>query len=481
LRHKEANSHWDARTDVIVVGSGFAGLSAAIEARITGSNVLVLEKTKGYGGNSVISDGVMAAAGTELQKNADILDSADRMAEDMLRAGLGLNQADLVRTVAERSLEAFRWTIDFLGMVYQNRVDQFGGHSVPRCYTPLRRSGAQYIRPMIDKAKALGIAIKTRACLETIVRNDAGRVCGVAVRQRHSDAGAGERQWIQARRAVVLAAGGFANDIAFRSAQDPRLTAAVGSTNKTCTTAEALQEAMRIGALPVHLSWIQLGPWACPDEKMYGVGPDFASYVAFPYGIMVNPATGRRIVNELADRKTRADAILAVGHPCICMTDQNGVAQSGHDIDHCLRRGVVKAFENPEALAAGYDMPCDTFLNTLKIFNQGAARGRDDLFGKPILAGAGPLESPPFFAMRTFPKVHHTMGGVLIDPRAQVLDLQRTPIAGLYAAGEVAGGIHGACRLGSCAITDCLVFGRIAGQNAGRHPRQSPAFPSNRV
>ena len=134
---------------MIVVGSGFAGLSAAIEARITGSNVLVLEKTKGYGGNSFISDGVMAAAGTELQKNADILDSADRMAEDMLRAGLGLNQADLVRTVAERSLEAFRWTIDFLGMVYQNRVDQFGGHSVPRCYTPLRRSGEIRFLPMV--------------------------------------------------------------------------------------------------------------------------------------------------------------------------------------------------------------------------------------------------------------------------------------------------------------------------------------------
>ncbi|RLB99320.1 MAG: flavocytochrome c [Deltaproteobacteria bacterium] len=461
---------WDRQTDVVVVGSGLAGLAAAIEARIAGSDVLVLEKMKGYGGNSAISDGVMAAAGTALQRRAGIVDSADRMAEDMRRAGLGLNQADLVHTVAQRSVEAFRWTIDFLGMTYQKRVDQFGGHSVPRCYTPLRRSGSQYIRPMLDKAAQLGVAIRNRTCLETIVRDTDGRVCGVAVRQGRStsDAGPGERVWIRARRAVVLATGGFANDIAFRTAQDPRLSAAVGSTNKTCTTAEALREAMRIGAMPVHLSWIQLGPWACPDEKMYGVGPDFASYVAFPYGILVNPDTGRRIVNELADRKTRADAILAVGHPCISMTDQNGVVHSGHEIGHCLRRGVVQSFESLEALAAYYDMPRDAFLDTVRAFNQGAAKREDGLFGKPILAGAGPLETPPFYAMRTFPKVHHTMGGVLIDTRARVLDLQRAPIEGLYAAGEVAGGIHGACRLGSCAITDCLVFGRIAGQNAGR-------------
>ena len=106
--------------------------------------------------------------------------------------------------------------------------------------------------------------------------------------------GCGSAKTIKARKAVILAAGGFANDIDLRTGQDPRLTADVGSTNKHSTTGEALLEAMRIGAMPVHLSWIQLGPWTCPDEKGFGIGPDFASYVAFPYGIVVDPATGNR-------------------------------------------------------------------------------------------------------------------------------------------------------------------------------------------
>ena len=142
MNARSTTESWNGQADVIVVGSGLAGLAAAIEARTAGSDVLVLEKMKGYGGNSTISDGVMAAAGTDLQKKAGISDSPELLIKDMLRAGLHLNHLELVRTVAERSAEAFRWTIDFLGMTYQDRVDQFGGHSVPRCYTPLRRSGS---------------------------------------------------------------------------------------------------------------------------------------------------------------------------------------------------------------------------------------------------------------------------------------------------------------------------------------------------
>ncbi len=473
MTFRKTEQTWDDQADVVVVGSGFAGLAAAIEARAAGSNVLVIEKAKGYGGNSTISDGVMAAAGTDLQKKAGITDSPDLLAEDMLRAGLHLNQVELVRTVAEHSVEAFRWTIDFLGMTYQNRVDQFGGHSVPRCYTPLRRSGSQYIRPMLGKAKAMGVAFRTRIHLEALLQDEAGGVRGVAVGREDSlaESPAGGQRRILARRAVVLATGGFADDIAFRTAQDPRLGPDVGSTNKTGTTAQGLQAAMRIGALAVHLSWIQLGPWACPDEKFYGVGPDFASYIAFPYGILVDPHTGCRIVNELADRRTRADAILNAGHPCISMTDSSAVAVSGFRIDRCLKRGVVKAFDSLKGLAGNFDIPFEGLRETVAKYNQAVSGGLDPDFGKPILARALPIETPPFFAMRTFPKVHHTMGGVLIDTQARVLDLQRQPIAGLYAAGEVAGGVHGACRLGSCAITDCLVFGRVAGKNAARSPR----------
>ena len=311
--------------------------------------------------------------------------------------------------------------------------------------------------------------------LQKILLDSNGRISGVLVRDGYEyPAGTGgNAQSIKARQAVILATGGFANDIKLRTSQDPRLTAEIGSTNKHSTTGEALMEAMRIGAMPVHLSWIQLGPWGCPDEKGYGIGPEFASYIAFPYGIVVNPETGNRFVNELADRKTRADAILQVGKPCLGIADEQGVRAAGRQIERCLRKGVVKKFNRIPEIAAHYGIPLNALEDTVERFSEYVDQTMDQEFGKPILPQALPLRYPPYYCIRLWPKVHHTMGGVLINSQAQVLDLSLQPIKGFYAAGEVTGGIHGACRLGSCAIIDCLVFGRIAGQNAARQAAQS--------
>ena len=459
---------WDEETDVIIVGSGFAGLAAAIEAKKGGCSVVILEKMKGYGGNSTISDGVVAAAATRFQADIKISDTPQLMYADMLAAGLGLNQPELVRVLTEQSAETFQWTIDDLGVKYLDRVDQFGGHSVARCYTPHSRSGATIVKQLLQKVGMLGIKIRTKVFLQTILLDSRGKISGVLVRDgyKYPDSTSGEARYLKARKAIILATGGFANDIALRTSQDPRLTAEIGSTNKHSTTGEALMEAMRIGAMPVHLSWIQLGPWACPDEKGYGIGPDFASYIAFPYGLMVNPETGNRFVNELADRKKRADAILQVGQPCIGIADQAGIRASGRQIDRCLHKGVVQAFNHIQEIADRYHIPVHPLKMTIEQFNQYIDRGIDEDFDKPILSNAKPLKNPPYYCMRLWPKVHHTMGGVLINSQAQILDLSLKPISGFYAAGEVTGGIHGACRLGSCAIIDCLVFGRIAGQNA---------------
>jgi flavocytochrome c len=465
---KNPRQNWDEEADVIVVGSGFAGLAAAIEAREAGCSVIILEKMKGYGGNSAISDGGVAAAATQFQADFKIVDTPRLMYDDMLKAGLGLNHPELVRVLTERSAETFQWTIDVLGVKYLNRVDQFGGHSVARSYTTHSRSGSAIIKQQLQKVNDLGIRIRTRTLLQTILTESSERVSGVLVRDgyEHPDAATGTAKYIRARRAVILATGGFANDIAWRTSHDPRLTAEIGSTNKYSTTAEALREALRIGAMPVHLSWIQLGPWACPDEKGYGIGPDFASYIAFPYGIVVDPGTGNRFVNELADRKTRSDAILHAGQPCIGIADEGAIRVSGHRIEHCVRKGVVKKFNLIQEIADHYHIPVRPLQKTINRFNEYVDQGADRDFNKPILPNAQPLTHPPYYCIRLWPKVHHTMGGVLINAQAQVLDLSLRPIKGFYAAGEVAGGIHGACRLGSCAIIDCLVFGRIAGKNA---------------
>jgi len=458
---------WDESADVVVVGAGYAGVAAAIEARRAGASVLVLEKMRAGGGNSIISGGLMAAAGTPLQQRLGVQDSADLMFEDMLRAGLGLNHRGLARTVAERSAGTLQWTIDELGMSYLEKLEHLGGHAVPRTHVMPNYTGMALMKKLLACARGLGVPIRTGAYLERLVRRGDGRVEGVRVRAGYvyPNAESGVPRTIAARRAVILATGGFAEDVAFRVAQDPRLTAGVETTNKRSTTAEGLREALRIGGLPVQLSWIQLGPWTSPDEKGESAAPSFAD-LAFEHGMIVHPETGRRLVNELADRKTLADALWETGRPCVCLTDARGLAKAAQPVDRALRKGIVRQFDSLGALAGAYGLPAEALAATVREYNRYVVAGCDPAFGKRIPAGAEPLTEPPYFGMRLRPKIHHTMGGVGINEGAQVLDLEARPIPGLYAAGEVTGGVHGACRLGSCAITECLIFGRIAGRQS---------------
>jgi flavocytochrome c len=459
---------WEESCDVLVVGSGFAGLAAAIEAKRDGCAVTVIEKMPGFGGNSTISDGGIAAPDTWLQRERGIRDSADQMYTDMMAAGMGLNQPKLVKTVADNAADTFLWTVRTLGVKYKDRVDQFGGHSVARCYTTHNRSGSAIVRQLLHKARDTGVRIRTRSYLKEFIFRKNGSIQGVKIHTGYvfPDANSGTPMHMKVNRAVVLATGGFANDLSLRTAQDPRLDETVDTTTKYSSTGDSLREAMRIGALPVHLSWIQLAPWACPDEKGYGIGPDFACYIALPHGILVSPKTGQRIVNELGDRRVRADAIFKVGVPCIALTDTKGVDRSGYSVNRCVKKGIVRSFDTIVDLAHHYGVPTHTLIETVARFNAHARAGMDPDFGKPLHDKANTLDTPPFFAIRLWPKVHYTMGGVLINERAQVLNLSKEPIKGLYAAGEFTGGIHGACRLGSCSITECLVFGRIAGHNA---------------
>lgn len=460
--------NWDEEADVIIIGSGFAGLAAAIEAKNAGASVVILEKMKGFGGNSTISDGVIAAAGTTLQEKFEIQDSPQLMYSDMMKAGLGLNHPELAKTVAEKSGETFQWTVDYLGVQYIERVRQFGGHTVPRGHNPKKGAGAAIVRQLLNKVISTGMSIRTKTYLKKIFRDSDNRVCGVLVQERYvyPDENSGVQKYIKAKKAVILTTGGFANDIDFRSRHDPQLDERVDSTNKYSTTGECLREAMRINAMPVHLSRIQLGPWSTPDEKGYGIGPFFLSYAVFPYGIVVNPKTGLRVVNELGDRKTRCDVILQTGHPCIGIADSKGVEASGHSVKRALKKGIVKKFERIDKIAEGYDIPAQHFRKTIQQFNEAVFQKRDKVFGKPILKEALPLEHPPFYAIRIWPKVHYTVGGISINSNSEVMDLEGQPIRGFFAAGEVTGGIHGASRLGGCATIDCLVFGRIAGRSS---------------
>ncbi len=460
----------DENVDVVIIGSGLAGLAAAIEAAAAGVEVAVLEKMKITGGNTRISDGGLAAPGSHLQRKAAIEDSPDLFAADMLKAGLGLNHPELVRIVAERAAETIEWTRTALGVRYLDQLDRFGGHSTARSLTTRSHSGVDIIKAQVARLTELGLRIRTRCRFTGFFTAADGQIRGIRFREGYlfPEDDSGTPKTIGVRRAVVLATGGFANDHAFRAAQHPGLDAAVQTTNHRGATAEGLIAALGLEACPVHLSWIQLGPWGCTDEKGYGKGGRFASYAVFPAGILVDPETGRRIVNEWGDRRERADAMMRAGHPCVGIIDAVGADKDPASLHDCLRSGKVQQYQDLDALAAAYGMPAAVLAETVADYNRAVAAGGKDAFGKDLGQAAFTVATPPFYAIRLYPKVHYTPGGVRIDQRARVIDLHGNPIPRLFAAGEVTGGVHGASRLGSCALTECLVFGRIAGQEAAR-------------
>jgi len=452
--------------DVVVIGGGFAGLAAGIEAQLAGASVLLVEKMARPGGNSIISDGGMNAAGSSMQKAQGIDDSPELMYRDMLKAGQGLNSPALARALAENAVETLEWTRDFLGVKFKDRVDHFGGHCIARTHITQRVSGVDIIKPLAAKFHNLGGKLRLKTLMRELITQSNEGVVGVKLQSGFSlkKDGQGETYKILVNCGVVMASGGFGADVDFRSVQDPRLGDTVDTTNKPTATAEGLKALLRIGAAPVHLSHIQLGPWCSPDERYYGAAPDFICYVSQPYGVWLNMDTGSRFVNELSDRAVRANAILELEKPALALADQIAVDKVGWDLSQALAKGVVRRFDSLAQLADHYGVNRSALENSVSCYNEFQKQQQDSDFGKPILADSRPIEVPPFYAARIWPKVHHTMGGARIDAKTRVLDLEGQPIPRLFAAGEVTGGVHGACRLGGNAITECLYFGRVAGR-----------------
>lgn len=462
---------WDETYDVIVIGSGFAGLAAAIEAKNGGAkDVVVFEKMPVHGGNSIINGGDFCAPGTKLQKEKGIEDSAELMLKDMLRAGLYLNHPEIAKAVAYGANDALEWTESYLGVKYV-KLGFHGGHSVQRAHGMLNQTGAELVNKQLAKVRELGVKIQMRTKLVKFLANKDGRIVGMEVLKGYKfpDEKSGKTAFIKARKAVVLSSGGFSQDAKLRQIQDPRLTDQFGSTNHPGATGEALLAACTMGAMDVQMDWIQLGPWTSPDEKGFGYVPLFCEPLV-GYGLMINPKTGKRFFKETGNRKERADAIILAGNPVLIMGDSYAVNK--RVVPRALKGGMeieaIKKFDTLEDIAKAYDMPQDVFLKEVARWNAFVEKRQDDDFGCMIFKDTQTTATAPFYVARLWPKVHHTMGGLVIDQNAQVMGFDFKPVKGLFAAGEVTGGVHGAVRLGGVAIADCLVFGRIAGKNAAR-------------
>lgn len=452
---------WDASVAVCIAGSGFAGLSAAIEAAQAGSAVLLVEKRDFFGGNSWISGGSLAAVDIEAQQRHGIRDSTALMLQDMMRAGRQRNDPALARLVCAQSYAALQWLRQDLGVIFMDRIEQFGGHSVPRCFTASEVQGRHIINPQLARARQLGVDLRLNTRLTGLCQNADGSIAGVEIQT-----GQAELRHIRVQQAVVLASGGFSGEIG-ESGQE----SAVLRTSLVDSSGEILHLARQLGAQLIDMEHVQMLPCASPDEAGRGVAPVFASYTVFPYGVMLDPATGQRFVNEWTDRKTRADAMSALGQPAIGITDQQGLENAGSMIREHMDDRVIRCFDDAASLAAAYHMPAAAVETSLAEYSRMVAQKQDTAFGKAIPAQAKPL-APPYYALRLWPKVHSTMGGLRINANAQVLNTAGQAIPRLFAAGEATGGVHGVSRLGGCAITECLVFGRIAGQNAALLDKQ---------
>lgn len=465
--------HWDEEADVVIIGSGFAGISAAIEAIQAGCSVAVIEKMPTAGGNSIIDSGELSVVDSPQQKMRKVKDSASLLAEDILTNGEHLSDPAKVHYIAEHAHDIFEWTSS-LGVRWTEGVARAGGHSVARVIVTHTGSGHEIYECLAKRFAELGGTVRLNTYVESVIRADdnRGRVEGVAIREHYAfpDAASGTRRTLRAKKAVILCHGGFSADVNYRKEKNPELGADLSTTNQPGATGELWREAERIGCLILQAGWVQCTPWNNPKEKGQGIGWVFSEYAAADYGLWITQ-TGHRFVDENANRKVRTDAIFEEhrrNRKVFCVANDDGIPvlekmRPGY-MKKVIELGLVQKFDSVEDLEKGLGITPGGFASELDTFNQEIRKKRDTRFGRN-LRKLKPLTKGAWYAAEMTPRVHHCMGGIMTDPQGRALDARtQTPIEGLFAAGEAAGGVHGACRMGACAILDCLVMGRLAGR-----------------
>lgn len=449
------------KKDVVVIGAGGAGLIAAIEAKNNGAqNVIVLEKMAFAGGNTLISGGEYAAPNNWVQVKKGLKDSNDTFYNDILKGGDNEGNPKLVRVLADNALNGAEWLKDYINMTFEDRQMFFGGHSVERSLVPLGATGVEMISKLLAKAEELNIPVLYETpAVELIV--DKGRVTGVKA------LGEDKEYTFLAKDGVILASGGFGSNLEMRVKYNKDVDENILSTNTVGITGDGITMAEKIGAQLEDMPFIQTYPTCDPIS---GALLYFGDVRLIGGSILINQE-GKRFVEELERRDVISMAIKnQTGNAAYQFCDEaqvklSGVAEHHADEMNYLfnNKLLVKADTIKEA-ADFFGIDADELEKTVEKYNQYAKDGKDLEFNKR--GKLTPFEAKgPFYIMKAVPAVHHTMGGVKIDENARVINTKGEIIKGLYGAGEVTGDIHGTNRLGSDAIADITVFGRIAGQN----------------
>lgn len=462
---------WDETWDVIVIGSGFAGLSAAAEATAAGAKTVLLEKMPTYGGNSIINGGVFAAWDDKWHYREKLnlgTDSPEQHCQDILKGGDYYSIPELAKTVADGAADALSWVVDDGGAELRPTVTRAGGHTAYRTHAAKSGVGREYTEALRKIAAKAGVKPTLNSAVTWIWRADAdpkSPVLGVEIKR------GSKLLNLRATKAVILASGGFSQNVEMRSAHNPRLTAEYNCTNQKGATGEIHKFAQAVGADTLQMNFIQLYPYAEPETGLLDAQAVYP-FNGPGYGILYVTKQGKRFVNELERRDVVAYAQINLGKdakPTWSIFNEAMILPMGgatEEIEEGLKRGRFTKADSIAELAGKCNIPSDTLVDTVNKYIQYHKDGKDPEFGKPITPAMITLEKGPFYAIPQWPAVHFCMGGLRINASSQVIDIFGSPIPRLYAAGEVTGGIHGSNRLGSNAIPTCIVFGRIAGRKA---------------
>lgn len=446
------------QADVIVIGAGGTGMTAALSAQAAGARVIVLEKMPITGGNTQLAAGGMNAAETRFQAQKKIADSWKIMFEDTMKGGKDRGVPELVEILARNSSGSIDW-LTGIGADMSD-VGRMGGASVNRTHRPKGGDavGHNIVHAMRQTAIKRGLDVRTNCQVLKLFQAPNGRITGVLVRNKF-----GELYSIEAP-AVVLASGGFSANLA-RVAQYRPDYAGFSSTNQPGATGDGLDLAAALGAQLRDMEQIQIHPTQAGGSKIL-----ITEAVRGNGAILVN-RQGKRFVNELTTRDAASAAILKqTGGSAYLILDQD-IRKSLKQIEGYYHLELVREGETPEKLARAIGADPSTLATTLDTYNKAQAGKSDAEFKRPDMPR--PVKNGPFIAIEVRPGIHYTMGGVLIDTQTRVLDKKNQPIAGLYAGGEVTGGVHGANRLGGNSISETITFGRIAGTQAAAYAKQA--------
>lgn len=445
--------------DVVVVGAGLAGAAAALTVAEAGYTVVLLEKCELPGGSSVLSGGGLLLAGTPLQEREGVDDEPERLRADILAAGLGRNDPEVVDAYIVNQAEAARW-LELCGVEWALLSD------TPRPHRQHQTERGYLVPFLVHRLQAMApYAVLTGTAARRLHTDPSGRVTEVEIEQ------AGSRHRITVRRGVVLASGGFARDPELLETFAPSWGDAVPMSGEG-STGDGLRMAWALGAGLRDMAWVSASFGASiahypdvtprPGERPRLLFPNLA-------GAIVVNREGRRFVNESWNYKRISP---------VCRDQPDGVGIMVFDqqvMDRSedkalplnwrsgLDDGTVRSAPTLVGLAALLDIAPETLLGTVEAYNRYVADGADPDFGRP-LAGLTALDQGPYYAFPCGNGLTTTYCGLRVDGRMRVLTVFGEPIPGLYAAGEVVGGFHGAGYLSGTALGKALVFGRTAGR-----------------